>query len=227
MKSLKKPLVYVVLALVPMLFSKCTLSDDFAKLKSSSDSVRIFISTPVFKTKAHVEFVDAKTREIISGSNISLSLSGTDAASIYNNIGQKFDKYTSTFGMIDLVVDPHKVDTSAMKINPLRFDVSTGASGYVSTVKSIEISSANTNNVVVPLIKLSNLPEGINVVTNTNMTSSTSNGTVGQTATESLNAGKQNVQIPAGVILKDTNGNPVTGTINSQVIFYDPLSQSS
>jgi len=223
MKTLKKISVYLTLIFTIMLFSRCAINEDIGKLQNSLDSLSIKIGTPKFPALIHIEFVDAKTNEYIQG-NATITLSGKNSTDIYNNIGMKLNSYKTVIGMLDLVVDPHKIDTNTIKNNPIEFDLNTSLAGYVSVTQKVFVNENKTKNVIILLIKLNDTPLGVSVVQNTSFASSSSDAKITETVVQKLNSGNQTVEISAGVVLKDKVGNPVTGTVNSQVIYYDPTS---
>jgi len=196
------------------------------KIQNSLDSLKISIGSPQFNALVHLEFVDAKTMEYIQG-NATVTLSGKNAADIYNNIGQRSESFTTMIGMLDLVVDPHKVDTNTIKDNPVEFQVSASLAGYASITQKVFVHENKTKSIVISLIKLSNAPSGVSVAQNTNFATSSPEGQVLQISGESMNSGNQTITIPAGVILKDASGNPVSGTVSSQVIYFDPTSEDA
>ena len=168
MKTLKKPLVYVALALVPLLFSKCTLSQDLDKLQSSVDSIQIVVGTPQFRNTIHFEFVDAKTKQYITGKTLNLKVTGTGATYVYDNIGNKADSYNANNGMLDLVIDPH-IDSTYMAANPIRVNVTPVVDGYLSQTQQVEVTHQRMKNVTVSLVSLTgNNPEGVKVSSQSN-----------------------------------------------------------
>jgi len=229
MKTLYKSIFYLVLVLAPMLFSRCALSEDISKIQDSLDSIKIIVGTPEFNTLVHFEFVDAKTREYITDV-VSVTVTGKNASIIYNNIGQQSAapaSYSSIVGMLDLVADPHQVDTTTLNTKPIEFDVTTSLAGYVNVTQRININENKSMTVVIPLINLQDPPDGVTVNQQDQFALSDVNGALISPAIAALNSGAQTVEIPQGVILKDASGNPVTGTIKSQIIFFNPTVSSA
>ena len=226
MKKLSRLIVYVALALLPMLFSHCTLTEDLGKLKTSLDSVKIALGTPEFKSLVHFQFIDAKTKQYITDV-ATVTVSGKNASAVYSTLGQSATTCTSIMGMLDLVLDPHQVDTTTIASNPLEFDVTVSLTGYVNATQRVIFNENKIKVVTISLINLSNLPSGVSVSQKANFAATSLTGALSQTATTTMNSGAQSVQIPQGVILKDASGNPVTGTVNSQIIFYNPTDSAA
>lgn len=226
MKKLNKLLVYIALATMPMLFSHCTLTEDLTKLKTSLDSVKIALGTPEFKSLVHFQFVDAKTKQYIADV-ATVQISGKNALAVYTTLGQSATTCSTQMGMLDLVLDPHQVDTATIAANPLEFDITVTLTGYVTATQKVVFNENKIKVVTVSLINMSNLPSGVSVSKSTNFASTSSTGATSQIASTTLNSGAQLVEIPKSVVLKDVAGNPVTGTINSQIVFYSPTDSTA
>ena len=127
---------------------------------------------------------------------------------------------STVMGMLDLIVDPHLAATLAT--NPVEFTITTNLTGYVNVTRKIVFNENKIQVVTIPLINLSDLPSGVSASQKANFASTSSSGALSQPASESLNSGAQTVDIPQGVILKDASGNPVKGTVKSQIVFYNP-----
>lgn len=227
MKNIKKTMLYFAVIIPAVFFSRCTLTEDISSIKKSVDSLQIVVGTPKFNTNIHFEFVDAKTGLFIKNSDVSVVVSGKDASSIYNNIGQKKSSYASKMGFVDLVVDPHKVDSVAIQTTPIEFVVSASVNGYLSASQKVAINKASRQNFRIKLIKMDSAPEGVSVAVNNSFAVSGSDGKIQNSSTQSLNTGKQTIVIPKDVVLKDANGTPVTGTLKSEIVFFDPASPTA
>ncbi|MEI6752951.1 MAG: hypothetical protein WCK78_07265 [Paludibacter sp.] len=224
MKKLSRLIVYVALAVTPMLFSHCTLTEDLSKLKTSLDSVKLVIGTPEFKALVHIDFVDAKTKHYITDV-ATVKIGGTNATAVYSTLGESVTTCPTMMGMLDLIVDPHLAAT--LETNPVEFTVTTKLDGYVNVTQKVTFIENKIQAITIPLIKISDAPSGVKVSSNNNFAATSATGTVNQTATENMNLGAQTVEIPQGVVLKDASGNPVTGTVKSQVIFYNPTDSAA
>lgn len=160
MKTFKLLLFYFAVMSTVMFFARCSLNDDLAKITSSLDSLQVMVGTPQFNTSVHLEFIDAKTNEPISDKNVLVSIEGRDAAFVYNNLGSKQASYTSFWGMLDLIIDPHKADPISMSTNPIEFQITSTLDGYVSATNTVFISQEGNQTVTIPMINLNNPPDG-------------------------------------------------------------------
>lgn len=222
MSTFKKSSIFLAVIFTATFFSQCTLKEDIAKITDAAKNLKVLIGSPEFNALAHFEIKDAKTNQYITA-EASIKVTGTDAASIYNNLGQKQTEYKSVLGMVDLVVDPHNVDSNLIKTKPIEFDVTIKAPGYNSVTKRVSLNENKFKNIIVELVKLDAAPDGVVVSQNQNFGTTNSTGALTQTSTQTLNSGSVTVEVPKGVVMKDESGNPVTGKVESQVIFYDPM----
>lgn len=219
----KLPFVFLIL----LLFTRCNLADDLKVLQTQMDSLQIVIGTPEFNTLVKVEFVDARTDNNIINNTVNVQVVGKDASNIYSNIGTRETNHTTNHGMLLLVVDPKVVDTTAMKTNPIEFDLVVSANGYASTTQRVFLHQAKLNRVIVRLTNLSTPPQGVSVAVNNGFATAGQDGRTTTSALQSMNSGSQTVTVPAGVILKDEQGNRISGTVRSEIIFYDPVSEDA
>lgn len=161
MKTFKLLLFSLAVLSTALFFSRCSLNEDIAKITDSLDSLQIIVGTPEFNTGVHIEFVDARTEEIIEKSDVSVTVSGKDAGMVYNNIGSKQESYKSNWGVLDLVIDPHKTDSASLLANPIQFEVTALLAGYSSETLPVTIYDTSIQTMRIPLINISNPPDGV------------------------------------------------------------------
>ena len=222
MKKIKNSLPFFAVIFTLLFFSRCTMGDDIQQLKNTVDSLQIIVGTPVFNTQVHLDFVDAKTQTYLSNKSVFVTVSGKDAATVFNNIGEKKLNYESKISFMDLILDPNQINADKMKTTPVEFDVTVKSAGYADVTQKIYFNNTNKQNVTIPLINLTNAPAGVQVDVKTNFVSTGSDGKTTTASSANSDAGKQSVVIPAGVVVKDVNGNKISGAISSQIVFIDP-----
>jgi len=224
MSTFKKSSIFLAVIFTATFFSQCNIKDDISKLTEAAEDLRILIGTPEFSAIAQLQLMDAKTNQFIT-TDATITLSGTDSKYIYNNLGEKQAEYKSSLGMLSLAVDPHFVDL--IKTTPIEFDLTIKATGYATVSQKVKFTEAKLNQLTVNMIKLDQAPVGVTVTVNPNIGNTNSTGAIAQTTTQTLNSGTETVEVAQGVIMKDEAGVPVTGNIESQVVFYDPTSQDA
>ena len=224
-----KKFAFIVLTLsFVVLTSRCTFTEDIDKLsKLATDSLSLVMGTPQFETGLQLEIKNAKTNDYIRDAEVTVTVTGKNAAYIYNNLGMKSSAYKSKFGIIHLIVDPTKTDSASMLNTPIEFDLQISAPGYNTVTQRFQFDQKVTDYRTINLIKLTDAPEGVVVASSPGFTSSGGNGSTSTTGTLALNGGEQELKIQPGVVLRDASGNAVTGTVTANVIYYDPASENA
>lgn len=221
----------LIFGLLPLLFigltSRCTLAEDLEKLKGAVDSLQLVIGTPSFETGVHLDFINAKTKNYINEVEVKVTVSGINSQDVYNNLGVRENPFLSRHGMMELIIDPRKVDTTAMKTTPVDFNVTVEASGYNSVTQRVKLFGAGMEKIAITMIKLTDAPAGISAKSTTSFTSTNSAGRTTTPSVMSMNSGQQAVSIGTGVVMRDAAGNPVTGTVAANVVYFDPTSQAA
>jgi len=220
MKKLSFSLLTVLLVLF---FSKCTLQEDLNKLQGSLDSLQLVLSNPEFNTSVQLEFIDAKTNTYIKGKTVKVTIGGKNASDLYNNLATKQSVYSSSVGYMLFVIDPRKIDSTKISSEPLEFTVTTEIDGYLDATQKIFIHKIGENREEIKLINTATPPAGVSIAVNNNFTT-TLNGMIATTGTQTMNGGEQTVVIPKGTVLKDASGNVVNGTVKTEIVYFDPKS---
>lgn len=226
---MKLLLSYFVAFNAAFLFTGCSLSDDIAAITESLDSLKISVGTPRFNTGVNIVFVDAKTKKLIESKSITVSVNGQDASSVYNNIGGKESPYIRKWGMLDLIIDPHKIDSATLREKPLYFLISATIDGYMPADKPILISEVGKQRVIVEMINDQAPPEGVSIQKFENVFTTGNDGRVtqssvinvfanpasssanGRAAIRSNEEALFSLEIPEGVVLKGFNNQVLVG----------------
>jgi hypothetical protein len=206
---MKKLFFYPMLLLASFLTLTTCFDSESEGIKSSEE---IILKTTAFETYLHLEFVDAKTNESLRGKDVTLVVKGKDAESVYNNLGVQESAYTTKAGFYDLMIDQNKATGD--------FVVNIATEGYENYVYHIRLQNTKFNMFQAKLIKSNNLPDGISVAEQKTFTTNAEGKT---TADVNIQVDNSNsIRIPQNVVLKDAEGNALTGTITASVSFYDP-----
>lgn len=224
---MKKLLLGLLPVLCILLTSRCTLAEDIEKLQGAVDSLGIVIGTPTFETGVYLDFINAKSKNYVDEVEIKVNVTGTDGQYVYNNLGVREDQFLSRIGMMELVIDPRKVDSVSMLTTPLEFNVTVQAEGYNPVTQKIKLFKPGMQMTAITLVKLDDAPEGISASVTNNFVGTNSSGRTTQKGEITMNSGEQSITINEGVVMRDEAGNPVTGTIAASAVFFDPLSQAA
>jgi hypothetical protein len=206
---MKKGLFYALMLLVaPLTLITCNDDSDGGKVTITDE---IIVKTKSFDTYIHLNFVDAKTGNSLRGTKVSVTVSGKDTEAVYNNVGISEETYVSESGMFDLVVDPAKTSSD--------FVIKVTSAGYNDYTYHARLYEGGLSVITASLVSLSAPPAGVSHAAPKVITASAN----GATGTVSIPVNSSNaVKIPQGAILKDAQGNVVTGEVASKVLFFDP-----
>jgi hypothetical protein len=193
MRKVKSYILCFAVFSTAMFFTRCTFENDIVKIQETMEQFKVYVTTPNFETVVHFEFVDAKTNKPISESAVLVTVTGKDADKVYDNIGSKQKSYSSYRGILDLVIDPHMIDTSSLKVNPIEFEVSTSSKDYDIETKSVKFYDSKTQKVTISLINKKNPPVGIVYAAKKVDAISTQNGGLTNSIEVDLNNSIQNV----------------------------------
>jgi hypothetical protein len=113
-----------------------------ASCTKPTQDIKVVVDTNVIKYSALVHVVDAANGSN-PPANLSLTISGQDAASIYEISGKK--NYTISSGNISLGPTPTLEPTAD---RPVKFNVVLSAPGYTTVTQAIQINAGQTQQVV-------------------------------------------------------------------------------
>jgi len=211
-----KKIIYLAVALSSFSLTQCTKpTKDF----SFSVNPKPFDNTVAFN------FYDPATGN--APSNITLTVTGQDAASVYEISG------TKTFHVVDGLISMGLLYTAApTEGNPATFTVTATAPGYVTAIVPVVIKVGQPVKLMnVSMINKSNPPDGVNVMeANTPLVgdSIAADITIPAPATAAPADQVTTIDIPAGTSFKDAAGNVVSGsTLNTTVVSYGSTTAAS
>ncbi len=211
-----------------VLMSRCTFTEDIEKLTNlATDSLSLVLGTPVFDTGLQLTIKNAKTNDYIEDAEVTVTVTGKDAAIVYDNLGIKSAAYKTKLGLIHLILDPTKIDSAAMLTTPKEFDMQISAPGYTSVTQRIQFDRKRTRILNVNLVKLNDAPEGVVVASSPGFVNSSASGSSTNTGSLALNGGEQQLKLEPGVVMRDASGAAVTGTVTANVVYYDPSADNS
>jgi hypothetical protein len=202
--------LYSFLILAALLFNSC---------RNPAYQMNVLFDADVIQYKTTIILTDANGATLPN--NVSVSVSGTDAKSIYDFSGTK--QIFAPSGVITLGVTPKDVPTAA---KTLSFNVLISAPGYENKNIPVTIAANQFSQILkVTMLKVAVATAVTTVVvkdtpisadgkvTTATTIATASSGTVAETAT---------VTIPAGTQLKDAAGVILTGSfVTSRVINYE------
>jgi hypothetical protein len=194
------------------------------KLKNPTDDVKIKIDTDkLLPYTFSVQFIDQATESAITSSEVKIEISGKDANKIYELSGSKTFKVVN--GMINLAI---KTSSTPSDANPLQFQITATADGYLATSADLNYSDAESRSFDIPMVALNNLPPSITKTTAS--VSNDNNGlasdlTITSAKVSTINTG-MSVTIPAGTKFLDASGNVLVGNFEAKVYYFSPETEA-
>jgi hypothetical protein len=195
----------------------CVNKDDLTK------DFAFTIDLDVIKVPLSLQIIDGNFDSGKSPEGVTIELMGPDKDKFYSTIGEK--NITITNGFVDFAVK--KTDAPTPQ-NPLKLTVVAKAPGYLRTIKTFTLTTADSTQFeAMSMVNLANPPAGVTI-----KTASVTVGANGATAstivtTPSSSQEAVNVQIPAGTLFKDKDGNVLTGTAEATLVHFDNQNPAS
>jgi hypothetical protein len=217
---------YLYLFLAAIFAFSCTKPDDIL------NDFQVHISPTFYKYIVEVEVEDLQDPEAALPNDLTIEITGDDAAAIYNIDGSR--NYKVNFGTLQLMVSREMEPTPG---SPLNFAIKFSANNYETSIVPIRIEEEDYFlSEQAQLLDLGNLPTGIN---NNTASGSIAAGTsaltneISFTAASGDSATSTDITLPAGVTFLDENGNAIVAKraanagVNINVVSYSDTSRSA
>ncbi|MBU1008699.1 MAG: hypothetical protein KKD74_01065 [Bacteroidetes bacterium] len=194
------------------------------KLTNATDGAKLIIDYNLIKTTIDVSLYDAKTGELIGregDKNVRITVTGSDKGGIIDATGMQpaNQQYSTQRGMLGLAIVPdNQYAPTAMR--PVAFNVVASLDGYLATSQHVSISAPGKNFVRINMVDIENPPAGVTVGKQDGV-GNVVGGSVLETVTVSTPGSKAVLTLPAGVVLRDADGNPLEGSLNVLMAHFD------
>jgi hypothetical protein len=208
------------LLISPLFFGGCK------KVKNPTEGVKLIIDYNLIQTTFSIRFVDASTGELIGrdgNKQVEVKIEGQHAVSVIDISGLQKDLYKSTHGFVELALDPG-VEPSAD--NPVKFTVVASTEGYLKTSLPVEVLKNDNNIFEIRMVNLDNPPQGVSKVIS-DEGESDPEGRVKEDLNVVTPGGEVDLKIKSGTILKNSNGEPLTGQLNISLFHFSNLEDES
>jgi hypothetical protein len=194
--------------------TKADLTKDFA----------FNLDLDIIKVPLSLQIIDGNFDSGASPEGVTIELAGPDKDKFYSTIGEK--KLTVTKGFVDFAIK--KTDAPTVQ-NPLSITVIAKAPGYLRTIRTFTLTTADSTQFqAMSMVNLAKPPAGVTIQTASVKVGA--NGTVAATTLATTPVSSQeavNVQIPAGTLFKDKDGNVLTGTAEATLVHFDNRNPAS
>lgn len=227
MKTLTRITVQILLFLliaftVIMSFHACQ------KIESPTKGVKLIVNYDLLKTYVNIRFYDAATGQQIGmddGKQVSVNITGESASAVIDMEGESGKTYKSGGGYMTLYLNPN-VEFFPSLENPIRFSIVAQLEGYMQASRSMVITENGDYFVDISMVQSQLPPEGV-VVTKEDNIGNAVQGEIQEDISVKTNGDLAGVFIPKGTVLKDENGNVLSGSLNIEITHFDNLKDQS
>ncbi|MEA5404026.1 astroprincin family protein [Arcicella sp. DC2W] len=199
----------------PILYTVFGLFVVFACQKINPfEDVELTVNTDIYKSPVLLRFVDGNADATKAPSGLKVTIAGPGKDLVLDNTGGR--DYTVIGNVLPLVLNKNVNPSLA---SPIEFTVAVSGEGYVSTSKTIVITSPDDAlEFEVPMTNVATPPHGTAVATDVMSL------TTGETITVPATAEKPEIAkitIEPGTVVKDESGNVINAkTVETQVVQY-------
>jgi hypothetical protein len=189
----------------------CVNKDDLTK------DFAFTIDLDIIKVPLSLQIIDGNFDSGKSPEGVTIELVGPDKDKFYSTIGEK--NIVVTNGFVDLAIK--KTDAPTPQ-NPLKLTIIAKAPGYLRTIKTFTLTTADSTQFeAISMVNLANPPAGVTIKTGSVTVGANGAAATTITTTPTTSQEAVNVQIPAGTLFKDKDGNILTGTAEATLVHFD------
>jgi len=202
-----------------LLFGLALLLSSCNPLENILDGVTFYLGTDIIENPLTIQFVDANPDNDGQPADLTVEVAGPDAEKLYTLFGSR--ELKADGNVLNLAIEK---STMASSSDPLEFTVLAEAPGYLPVERRFRITDPKGFRLeTVPMARLASLPPGVS--RRTLSLDAPETGTRGMInfATPLTNgkAERALVSIPQGTRFFDENGQPVTGSVEVDLIHFD------
>lgn len=205
-----------------LIVQACGKPEDLTKdvlLSVDNDLIRVPLSIRFLDPSVTSSGETADAQRDMKSVKIKVRFVGTNVDKLFTTTGQKLTTLTEIEGgQIDIAVK--KTSLVGSGSNAINFSIIAEAPNYLRTMKSFSINDTVPNFETFSMVNLTNAAQGIKIKSAANVLSVT-NGMV-TTARDVVVSDSAKVNIPAGTVLKDKDGNNLSGNLSVQLVQFSP-----
>ncbi|MFT6814555.1 MAG: hypothetical protein ACJAZ3_000446 [Sphingobacteriales bacterium] len=194
------------------------------------------------ETKASIsgQFINAASGKNITKLNgdvtftgdadVVVTVMGKDAGKIVNVTGVTKAIFDTKGGFLNFGVNPGETVSPS---TPIEIILVAKATGYLTTSLPLRITDSESTNFVIKMVKIGENPKGVGATSSTTGSSSTDgtveNEIIVSASTTGSSSGEVNsqVNIPKGTIITNASGDPLTGQLTVNLVYFNNQEQSA
>lgn len=211
------------LVLAFLIVQACGKPEDLTKdvkLSIDNDLIRVPLSIRFLDPSVTTSGQSGDAQRDMKDVKIKVKFVGTNLDKLFTTTGQRLTALTEIEGgQIDIAVKKTDI-VGGSAASGINFSIIAEAPNYLRTLKSFSINDTVPKFETFSMVNLTNAAQGIKIKTAANIMTVTNGAvTVGRDVVVSDSA---KVNIPAGTILKDKDGNNLSGNLSVQLVQFSP-----
>lgn len=195
------------------------------------EDVNLIVNLDIGETVYAFTIIDAATKNPVGFENgdtkVTVTVTGPDADNIIDIVGPEGPIFDAPRGLLSLALRP---GVTVSENDPLDFNVIVHADGYFSTSTRVYMVEQKKEAFVVSMVSVANPPEGVKTVVDESISVKAS-GEVRDSVeiqTEIAGAGgSAKIIVPKDIIIKDKDGNLLTGALTATVGYFSHMDESA
>ena len=195
------------------------------KVTNPLDNMQLLIDYNLIKTTIDVHIHDAATGELLGkemSQAVSLTITGRDSDAVVDVLGMtpKNNRFSVNRGIANMALSP-KLGYTPSETNRISYNIVVTLPGYLTTTQQVNITKTGRNFVSIHVVPLNNTPSGVAAIVAPGVATTLPGGQVTSPATVTLPDGEATIQIPEGIVMRDVQGNILSGNLNVTVVHFD------
>lgn len=205
----------------------CLLAALTSCQKFDQDELHLAANMNLYKTLINCTYTDATTgleAEIRPGSGMKVEVLNSHTGQIVEISSGKFQTvYTPNYPFVTFGLNPYGQIPSGD--SPVTLLLKTTHPDYLDNYTTVTISEERIVNREIRLFNRHNPPEGMELSTFSDVVGLDDEGAAVDSADIVSSSGKVIVRIPKGVVLKNNQGQPLTGSLSLELLTADPSTE--
>jgi len=216
--------------MIHLIFALCMgiLINLTCNYKNPTDDVKLILNLAPVKTTVAVDFVDPKTRSTLEDVSVQVSIGGPDQAKVVDLGHEPVSSFIVEDGLLSFGFD---ANFQPKEDSPLQILLIAKAAGYLTTTLPINVASEDAYSYTISMINKNNPPDGISTISENSGFAST-NGQVENriqmsTPPETESGASASINIPAGTVITDADGQPLQGSLTVDITYFSAMSEEA
>lgn len=197
-------------------------------IKNPVEGITVRVKNIPRTTSVRVEFLDQNTKALVS-TPITIKFGGRNKNDVISDVNNPITQMNVRDGIAYFAIKDDIVPTAE---NPVEVIIIVQSTQYLSTSSRVLITKTGSNSFFVNLLKPPvnpGIPAPAGITSNEQNFGNvaTTSGTTTNIVATSGGTLKSTLTVPAGTVLRDANGNSLSGTVTTQLTYFDATTRSA